>query len=200
VPEFESLSGVLIPCRDGSRVLAPEWVSSISGESDLPFTDRPSGPIHNTNCRRRTESAGGPDGRSGPVSTVQGFHSASSSDYGLPPHREPYSPSVVVTEQGGGTLGSTSGQGVVLPVGTRPQLSWRTRAGDLLQWAWAHITSPLYPIPGSISYSRGRSTNHISPPTGSISHHNYLRCCARNANSSSHITNENSYTHKYLEL
>jgi len=40
---------------------------------------------------------------------VQGFHSVSSSDYGSPPHLEPYSHSVVVTKQGGGTLSSTSG-------------------------------------------------------------------------------------------
>jgi len=43
---------------------------------------------------------------------VQGFHSASSSDYGSPPHSEPYSLSVIITEQGDGTLGSTSGQEV----------------------------------------------------------------------------------------
>jgi len=69
---FESLSCVVAPCRPGSRVLASEWVQRISGESDLPFSDGPSGPIHTTICRR-TESAGGPDGRSEPVSTRAGL-------------------------------------------------------------------------------------------------------------------------------
>jgi len=53
---------------------------------------------------------------------VQGFHSTSSSDYGSPPHLEPYSLSVVVSKQVGGTIGSTSGQ-EVCPADARPQPS-----------------------------------------------------------------------------
>jgi len=43
---------------------------------------------------------------------VQNFHPVRSSDCGSPSHLESYSPSVVVTEQGGGTLSSTSCQEV----------------------------------------------------------------------------------------
>jgi len=132
---------VVSPCRDKSRVLTPEWAPPIFGVTS-----------HSQTALQVP-------------STPQGLHSTSSRDYGLPSHLEPYSPSVVITEQGGGTLGSTSGQegstsgrhqaaaqlddrGRSPPSGLRPP----------------HITGSLYPTPGSTSYSRGREKCQIFLP------------------------------------
>jgi len=180
---------VAIPRQDGSRVHTPKWEPPISGVSDLPFSDRPSGPIHTTNCRR-TESAGTQMAGEDQSPPVQGFLSVSSSDYGSPTHLVPYSPSVVVTKQGGGALSFTSGhEAVYSPVGGQGQATSYSGPGP------PYSTGPSHPTPRSTFYNRGRHTGHNSLPAGSISHHHYyLHPCGRNANYSSHITNRTPTT------
>jgi len=195
VPGFESLSCVLAPCRNGTRVLTLEWVLPTSGESDLPFSDRPSGPIHTTNCRR-TESAGAQMAGQDQSPPVQGFLSVSSSDYGSPPHLEPYSPSVVVSKQGGETLRCTSGQDESTSGGYQAtaQLEDRGRfpLSSYSRPGPPYSTGPSHPTTRSTTYSSGRHTN---PFTGCISHHNWsFHSCGRNIKYSSHTTNENFYT------
>jgi len=148
VPGFESLSCVVAPCRDGFRVLTLERVPPISGESDFPFSDRASGPFHTTNCRR-TKSAGDPDGRSGPVSTGAWFSLCQrSSDYGSP---SSYYDSAVVTDQGGRTLGSISGQ-------EGSTSGWHQAAAQLEDRGRSPLTVALVP----------RTPHQALPPTAEV--------------------------------
>jgi len=128
---------------------------------------------------------------------VQGFHSVSSSDYGSPPHLEPYSPSVVVTKQGGATLSSTSGPEVSTSGRHQATAQLEDRGRSPLIVGLGHPTAlaphtaqPVLPPTAEVDIPT------ITPSTGSISHHNYnsLHSCGRNAKYSSHITNQNSYT------
>jgi len=127
---------------------------------------------------------------------VQGFHSVSSSNYVSPSHLEPYFPSVVVTKHVGGTIGSSIGQEASTSDRGRhqatAQLEDRSRLPPIV--GLDHPTlllpcTPLQALPPTVEVEA--PTIIPPPPSETISHHNYLHSCRRNANYSSHITSEN---------
>jgi len=97
---------------------------------------------------------------------VQGIHSASSSDYVSPPHLEPYSPSVMVTKQGGGTLGSTSGQEVSTSGWhqTTVQLEYKDKSPPIIG-----LGHPTLLVPGTLLQALP-PTAEVEAPTTISSH------------------------------